>query len=311
MSKEGKLSRAMAKVAGTKAVPKHTNKPDEKSAHPHVLSEVRLLQPDFRKVRGRCGPIASRAAVIYDAHGEVAVQIRGIRARILAMDGGKVPCAIAISSGSRAEGKTTIAVNLALSLCEIGSGRVLLIDGDMLRPSVHQVVNIRATSGLTDILSNASLDLNDNVYETVLPNLDVVPTRAVMKTQGAGGPLHHYCGELLAKLRKYYSFIIIDTPPVLAGSQAATFGKHCDGVVLVARMEKTSRHVVKRGAEELGKAGVRIIGCILTHQKHHVPDFIYRFLGTTSAHYYRYGGTARDRKTDADIPRGSESHADE
>ena len=108
------------------------------------------------------------------------------------------------------------------------------------------------------------------------------------------GQLNRDCAALLAELRKYYAFVIVDTPPVLAASQACTFAKNCDGVILVARLEKTPRDVVRRALQELTLSGANVVGCVLTHRKHHIPNFIYRLFGSTPHYYYNYG-RSRDK----------------
>lgn len=299
MHQEGKLSRAMAKSLRIETPADHGEPLGDQRGPVAPPPKRPVEKAAFRKVKNRGGDIISSAVILHDAQGEAAAQIRGLRARLLAMGKGHPPSVIAISSGGRSEGKTTVALNLALALSEINSGPVLLLDGDMLRPNVAAVTGVAATTGLSDILEN-DLDFNDSVYETSVPNLDVIPARAVTSVQESESPLHQRCGDLIAALRKYYSFVIVDTPPVLAGTQAGTFGKHCDGVVLVTRVEKTSRHVAKRAIDELEKAGATVFGCVLTHQKHHVPDFIYRFLGTTPSRYYRYGAQPRKPKEAAE-----------
>ena len=304
MTQEGKLSRAMAKMLDTDLLPSRKDDRVEESS-PDALGELAQREPDFQRVRGHCGPIVSQAMIIHDPHSEVAGQLRALRARIMATDNGKGMKVIALSSGTRSEGKTTIAVNLALALSEISGGRVVLVDGDMLRPNIAKLVNLRGRAGLVNVLEN-NLDLNGNIYDSGIPNLDILPTQAVAINKESESPLHQQCHALMKKLRTYYQFVVIDTPPVMIGSHAGVFAKHADGVILIARLEKTSRQVVKRAADELVKAGANLVGCVLTYQRHHVPDFIYRFFGTTSSHYYRYATKAaraksNSKKRDANI----------
>ena len=233
--------------------------------------------------------MAPSVVMAHEPDSEIAAQVRGIRGRLLAMNKGNPPCVIVISSGNRGEGKTTTALNLCLALSEIGGGRVLLIDGDLLCPNVALRAGLDAKRGLLDAL-DAESNLDEAVYETRIPNLDILPTRAIASSDHSESALHQKTPALLKRLRSHYRFIVIDTPPVLAGSYAAAFGKCADGVLLVAQLERTSRHVVKRAQEELTKAGARVLGCILTHQKHHVPAFIYRLFGGSNSRYYRYGG---------------------
>jgi capsular exopolysaccharide synthesis family protein len=280
--------------------------PDEADAAPadarHGRHRASHGRDGIRRVTGRMARPEYNAVMLADRAGEAAAQIRALRAKIVALNEGRPPRVIAVTSGSREEGKTTVACNLAVALSEIDPGRVILVDGDVLRPSVHQTLNISATSGLNDILHSSDLDLDDNVYETLLHNLDVLPARPISPEDEEEKTLHRVCGPLLEKLRRHYAFVIVDTPPVMAGSQASAFGKHSDGAVVVARMERTPRQVVRRAAEELSTAGAKVVGCILTHHRHHVPNLIYGFLGTTPSRYYRYG-----QYTDARGPDGNQT----
>lgn len=295
MSEEGRFSRAIEKAGAGHRLAANDNKPTSESVsqEPTGLASPATGAQSFERVRGKCQAPALNLVMVHDRTGEAASQIRAVRARILAMNGGEPPRVITISSSARQEGKTTLALNLAAALSEVDSARALVVDGDALAPGLHLLANVQAETGLNEVLENG-LDLNDNVYETEIPGVDVIPARASAAARDHESLLARHCGQLLAKLRKLYSYVIIDTPPVLASGEACTFGKHSDGVILIARLEKTPRDVVKRAAQELAHCGARVIGCVLTDRKHHVPDFIYSFFGTPPSHYYNY---SRSRTT--------------
>ena len=238
--------------------------------------------------------------LFHDRVGQFASQMRSLRANIVALNNGASPRVITVTSAGREEGKTTVCANLAVALGEVEPGRIIIVDGDIVQPSLHLTMNVRVQPGLRAVLQEG-LKLDGRIYETAIPNVDILPSFGIGPDEGFEGPLHQRCEQLLELLRKHYSYVIIDTPPVLAGSPAATFAKHSDGVILVARLEKTRREVVKRTADDLNDAGAKLIGCVLTHQKHHVPDFIYRFLGTTPTHYYRYGRDRRAKEAGAEV----------
>lgn len=287
MRDEGKISRAMAKSGeADKLSPQSAGQEPfvpSPGAAPQVPREQEAAA--FRRVPAGNSSLSACVVTVHESAGEAASQIRGVRSRLLAM-----PCAprvMVITSATRQEGKSTMALNLAVALGEVDPRRVVLIDGDVHAPSLHGLANIQASSGLNEILQDG-LDLNDNVYETCVPRVDIIPARPVEIPNGQQGLLAKHCEPLFAKLRTFYSFVIVDTPPVLASSEACMFGKHSDGVILIARLEKTSREVVKRAVEELTHSGAKVIGCVLTDRKHHVPSVIYRFFGSPPAHYYYY-----------------------
>ncbi len=287
MSEEGKITRARAKAGGGERLSPGMAPKGSSFTQPAVPLE----EPSFDRVTGRCGPPLSTVAMHHESHGGVANSFRRLRNRLLDVKvKGAPPHVITFSSGTRREGKTTVVFNLAVAFAELEAGRVVVVDGDTCGPAIHNIANISAVSGLGDVLKNG-LDLNGNVYATTLPNLDVIPAHPDVSVNGSERLIHLHCKALLAKLRKYYKFVLVDTPPILMGvSPAAVFGKNSDGVVLVARLEKTPREVVKKAAEEMNAHGVTILGCVLTHREHHVPDLIYRRLsGGSSGYYYGYG----------------------
>jgi capsular exopolysaccharide synthesis family protein len=255
----------------------------------------------IQRIKDRWGPPSASVMLFHDRVGQFASQMRSLRANIAALNNGAPPRIITVTSAGREEGKTTVCANLAAALGEVETGRIIVVDGDIVQPSLHLTMNVRVQSGLRAVLQEG-LKLDGRIYETAIPNVDILPSFGIGPDEGLEAPLHQRCAQLLALLRKHYAYVIIDTPPVLAGSPAATFAKHSDGVILVARLEKTPREVVKRTADDLTDAGAKLIGCVLTHQKHHVPDIIYRFLGTTPTHYYRYGRDRRAKGAGAEAP---------
>jgi capsular exopolysaccharide synthesis family protein len=289
MAEEGKMSRAISKAGAADRLSADPQKaaPPPVRAIPEIVVAPEEAASSFRRVTGSFGTPEQAVVMVHDKFGEVASQVRGLRSRLLGMNDGKPPHTITVTSASREEGKTTIAFNLGVALAELAEGRVVVVDGDLVAPGLHLLADVNAQTGLNDIL-DGDLDLDDNVYETAVPNLDVIPAQPVAEDDAYEGHLSQRCASLLKKLRQFYSYVIIDTPPVLAASQACTFAKNSDGVLVLARLEKTPREVVKRAIEELTHSGASVVGCVLTHRKHHIPNFIYRFFGSTPHYYYSY-----------------------
>jgi len=301
MADEGKFARAMAiSGAGEKLLP--SGEAATEGVKPVVAApRTEPKKEEFRRVSGCCTTPQAGAVMVHDMSGPIAGQFRALRSWILALRAGKPLSVITVTSATRGEGKTTVAYNLAIALSEVAPGRVVVVDGDLRGPSLHILAGVRGEVGLNAILENG-LDLSGHVYETSVPNLDLIPSQPAPATDHLESKLHNGCKQLLANLRRSYAFVIIDTPPVLIGSQATLFGKHSDGVILVARLEKTSRQAVKHAQEELVKVGAPVLGCVLTHHKYHVPDFIYRFFGSTSSHYYNYRYRKPTAQGAGDVP---------
>jgi capsular exopolysaccharide synthesis family protein len=296
MTDEGKMSRAISKAG---AADRLSAAPEKAGEPPHfIVPEVAPSAEEgvssFRLVRGCFGVPKPTVVMVHDEFGEVASQICDLRGRLLAMNTQKPLRTITITSASRKEGKTTLAFNLGVALSELGDGRVVVVDGDLMAPAMHLLANLNAQTGLNDAL-DGGVELDGNVYETAVPNLDVIPARPVGKDGAREGQLDRNCAALLAELRKFYAYVIIDTPPILAAaSLAGTFGRNSDGVVLVVRLEKTSRDVVRHAMDVLTDSRSNVVGCVLTHRKNHIPNFIYGLFGSTPQYYYNYG-RSRDK----------------
>ncbi len=289
MTEEGKFSRAMSKAGSTDRAQHAAPEKVEQGAAADAGSKLRRAQQP-------CGEPADRVVMVHDRFGEVASQIRALRARVLALRNGTPPRVLTISSGGREEGKTTLTVNLAAALAELGEGRVCIVDGDLAAPGLHLVTRLEADTGLNEMLRDG-VRLDGNIYETAIPGVDIVPSRPVHEDEGIEGLLSRRCKDLFKMLRQHYAYVIVDTPPVLSASQACVFGRNSDGVLVVVRLEKTPREVVRRTLDELRHSGADVLGCVLTHRKHHVPDFIYRLFGSTPRYYYGYSRQRNEQRT--------------
>jgi capsular exopolysaccharide synthesis family protein len=172
------------------------------------------------------------------------------------------------------EGKTTVAAFLATSLAEANI-RVLLIDGDLRRPTLHQAMEEDGTHGLASILSG---DANDCVpTPTTLPKLDFMGAGS-----GITNPaelLHsRQLPELIAHWRSLYDYIIIDTSPLALVSDALLFGELADGLLWVVRDRTSRKDVVRRVREVLTPLSNRLLGCVYNGDAHYRSRYGYGHL---------------------------------
>jgi polysaccharide biosynthesis transport protein len=156
------------------------------------------------------------------------------------------------------EGKTTVAAFLATSLAEANI-RVLLIDGDLRRPTLHTVMEEDGTQGLGSLLSG---DANDCVPNpTTLPKLDFMG--AGVSIANPAELLHsRQLPELMAHWRTLYDYIIIDTSPLGLVSDALLFGELADGLLWVVRDRVTRKDVIRQVREVLAPLASRLLGCV-------------------------------------------------
>ena len=139
--------------------------------------------------------------------------------------------------------------------------RILLIDADLRRPSLHRSLDLLREPGLTNLLVGDAT-VREAVRPSVLPNLDVLPS----------GPFPPNPSELLngkamkrllEEFEGRYSQVIVDSPPMLAVTDAAVLALHTDGVVLVLRSGETEQRAAERSVEQLRRLGVRVFGAVL------------------------------------------------
>jgi polysaccharide biosynthesis transport protein len=262
--------------------PRQTNYPPPTAAATLAETE-RKLQP----VKGAYAEPDHDLVAYHERDGDYASMFRALRTRMLAPDRKGAPRVIVVTSGSSGEGKTTVCTNLATIFAESANARILVIDADVYQPQVARLFGLTPTLGIGDILVR-NMDLTGVIYETAIPNVHVLPATNNIGLKGSEVQFDLRMAEMLRRLRPHYDFIFVDTPPVMSTSHAAVIGKHADGVIVVARAEKTSRQVVNRAIKELKDGGAEVLGCVLTHVKYHIPKYVYSLFGTTSDRYYRH-----------------------
>jgi protein-tyrosine kinase len=160
---------------------------------------------------------------------------------------------IIVTSALPEEGKTTIAVNLAMSIAAEEDLRVLLVDADFIKPNALRQLGVTADKGLIDVIQNPRLDISDVMLTTNIDKLSLIPS----------GQLHDRCTELLASARmqeivadlasRYDDRILIfDSPPVLATTESVTLASHMGQIVFVVQAERTRRQLVASALELIG-----------------------------------------------------------
>ncbi len=218
---------------------------------------------------------------------------RTIRTSILLSVPRHPPKIISISSALPAEGKTATTINLAISFSQLGK-KVLIIDGDMRKPRMHQIFKIKNNTGLSTYLVGRA-NLSDILQKTPVNGLFVVPS----------GPLPPNPTELLnsevmrtvmEKLLAKVDFIFIDTPPLIGIVDPILIGKHSDGMLLVTWAGKTNRNTVEKALEELKKFNVRTLGVVLNKAAARRSDYGYNYA------YYSYKYRYKEEETAAASP---------
>jgi len=179
---------------------------------------------------------------------------------------GELPRVIALTSPDPGDGKTTVSCNLATSFAIAGK-RVLLVDGDLRRPRVHDVFRIPNVVGLGTLLGSRApnwetIDKMECIFQTEVPGLHVMPAGA-LRGDITTLLFSSRCSELFAVLRSSYDMVMIDCPPMLHLADARILGLVAEGVIVVLRAGKTTREEATVAIERLRRDGIQVLGTIL------------------------------------------------
>jgi capsular exopolysaccharide synthesis family protein len=216
---------------------------------------------------------------------------RHLRTSVLLSTAGRAPKTLLITSSMPSEGKTTTAVNTAMSLAQTGA-RVLIVDADMRRPRFHGIFDLKNNVGLSSLLSRevSEEEISSAIQYHEESGLFVL----------TAGPLPPNPAELIGseQMLKFistvtpnFAHIIIDSPPIAAFTDGVLIATMVDGVLLVVHSGQISRRVINRARKLLLDVGGRIIGVVLN-----------RVEAAGSASYYNYGGYYQHYEPDEQAP---------
>jgi succinoglycan biosynthesis transport protein ExoP len=168
--------------------------------------------------------------------------------------------ALLVSSTNPSEGKTTTVTNLGAALAQNGA-RVLLIDADLRRPTVHQHFGLAKTPGLSDVIVKKA-KVADAIQNTRYTGLQVLPCGYIppnpAELLGSAS-----MKELVTALRGLYDWVLIDTPPILAIADTSVLCPVVDGVILVIAAEASSRPAIHRAIDQIFAVGGKVAGVVL------------------------------------------------
>ena len=206
--------------------------------------------------------VAQNVVMYHDSRSLHAEQYRTCRTNLTALNRAGAPWAVVVTSSRKGEGKSVTAANLAVCLAEMPATRVCLIDGDFRAASQAEVFGVENTPGLADLLSDQA-KLATVLRNTAISKLDILPAgeEPASSAELLGGERF---GNLLGELKRRYSWIVIDTPPVNPYTDACVATARTNGALLVVRMQQTQRDVVQRAAHSITAAGGRLLGTFLT-----------------------------------------------
>lgn len=206
------------------------------------------------------GTTTARPAALRYPEGPVAEAYRVVRTNLLfssVAEGGR---ALIVTSSNPGEGKTTTTANLAISLAANGA-KVLVVDADLRRPTLHQHFAISKTPGLSDVIVGKR-QISEAIQSVRGKALHVLPCGYIPPNPAEllGSTVMR---DIVRALKTRYDWVLIDTPPVLAMADTPVLCPFVDGVVLVVASEASHRPAVQRAIDQLSSVGGTVIGAVL------------------------------------------------
>lgn len=198
-----------------------------------------------------------------------------------------------VTSPSPREGKSTTAANLAVALAQAGE-RVIVVDTDLRRPAQHAIFEVPNSFGLTGLLLSGRAEAGPALMATKVGNLKVLPS----------GPLPPNPSELLtsalmqrlvASLRAGADYIVFDSPPVLAVTDASVLAAQTDATIVIAEAGRTRSEALRRAVQTARQANVRTLGVVLNKARPAGHGYYYG--------YYRRAGAAEEETPEPAVPR--------
>ncbi len=213
---------------------------------------------------------------------QMAEAFRALRTALLLSQPDRAPQVILVTSALPREGKTTAAANLAVTLAQLGD-KTVLVDADLRKPGIGRLLNLGTGkyAGLSSYLAGASsLDLVIVTHPSI-PNLAAIPT-GPLPPNPADLLSSHRLADAIVELRKKYKFVVIDSPPIMAATDAVILSVQVDGVLLVVRSGETPKAAFTRSRDLLVSVKSNLLGVVLNAVDAGAPDYYYSY------RYYPY-----------------------
>jgi polysaccharide biosynthesis transport protein len=232
--------------------------------------------------------------IVRDPQSAVAESYRVLRTNLIFSVGKTESGVFVVSSAGPGEGKTTTVANLASSLALNGS-RVLAVDADLRRPTMHKHFGLAKAPGFSDLIVGKA-QASQVIQETRFKGLQVLPCGYVPPNPAEllGGAS---IKSILEAFRSHYDWVLIDTPPILGMADTPVLCPNVDGVVLVVGAEVSTRQAIHRALEQVASVGGRVIGAVLNRVDLERNSYYYsQYYGEYYRSYYAEGARQEQRQ---------------
>ena len=233
-----------------------------------IKEKIGNLQDAFKK---EDIPPYEKSILSGNVHAVITEQYRLLRSKLSSLNGSHTNNVLAITSARKGEGKSLTSVNLAIVMAEDTKKKILLIDGDMRKPSIHTFFNCKAEYGLIDLLMHKA-DIESAMIPSGIKNLTLLlagePSKSPSDLLAAS-----VFREIIEKIRKRFDYIIIDSPPIIPFADMNIISDVVDGILLVVRAEKTPKEMILEALKSLNKEN--IIGVVFNDSKKKMAKIYY------------------------------------
>ncbi len=218
----------------------------------------------------------------------VAECFRTVRTNLLFMSPENPSRRLLVTSASPQEGKSTVVINIGITMAQSGS-KILLLDTDMRRPRLHKTFGIQGGLGLTTAILGEA-DVDKVIYHSDVSRLDILPCGPIPPNPTELFHTERFL-RLIEQLSEKYDRLIFDSPPILVVADPLILSRAMDGVVLVIKSSQTSREIVKRAVRQMTDVKARILGTVLNDIDLQHRDYSYYYY---RQYGYYYGEKDRD-----------------
>jgi capsular exopolysaccharide synthesis family protein len=210
----------------------------------------------------------------FDPKSPISEQYRTIRTNIQYSSIDEEYKAIMVTSSGPGEGKSTTVANLAVTYAQLGK-KVLLVDADLRKPTVHHTFDVKNLVGFTTVLTKQAT-LEQAVIESEEKDLYVL-TSGPIPPNPAELLSSKSMGQFIEEAKNLFDVILFDTPPLLAVSDPQILANQCDGTILVVYSERTEIEQAKKAKELLMNAQSKLLGVVLNHKELKKNDYYYYY----------------------------------
>ena len=252
-----------------------------------ILGSIPRIRTKTRK-HDRSSGIISHLLTRQPARSPLAESYRTVRTNLQFTSPDRPVRTLLVTSALPGDGKSTVAANLAIAMAQMGL-KTLVVDTDFRKPVLRKVFGIHQAEGLTEFLTD-KIGLEKAVARTRVENLTLLPAGAIPPNPSEllGS---RKMESLIERLKTEYDYVIFDSPPVLAVTDATLLGSKLDGTVLIVSAGRTDRMALKRTREILGRARANVLGVVM----HMVKPISGRY--AYYSNYYYYHSYYREDKT--------------